>query len=124
MIKLAFALHRLPELSREEFQTYWFETHAPLVAQHAKALGIKRYVQLHTSETAINEALRASRSAPEPFDGIAELWFESESALTAAMQTPEGVAAGSALLEDERRFIDLENSPLWIAEEKVIVDEH
>lgn len=123
MIKLAFALHRLPELSREQFQTYWLETHAPLVAQHAKALGIKRYVQSHTSETGINEALRASRRAPEPFDGIAELWFESEAALTAAMQTPEGVAAGSALLEDERRFIDLEKSPLWIVEEKVIVDQ-
>ena len=123
MIKLAFTLHRLPELSREQFQTYWSETHAPLVAQHAKALGIKRYVQLHTSDAEINEALRASRGAPEPFDGIAELWFESEATLTAAMQTPEGIAAGSALLEDERRFIDLEKSPMWIAEEKVVVDE-
>ena len=123
MIKLAFALHRLPELSREQFQTYWFETHAPLVAQHAKALGIQRYVQLHTSDTEINEALRASRGAPEPFDGIAEIWFESEAALTEAMQTPEGITAGKALLEDERRFIDLEKSPMWIAEEKVIGDE-
>jgi len=39
------------------------------------------------------------------------------------MQTPEGITAGSALLEDERRFIDLEKSPLWIAEEKVVVDD-
>lgn len=123
MIKLAFTLHRLPELSREQFQTYWSETHAPLVAEHAKALGIKRYVQLHTSDTETNEALRASRGAPEPFDGIAELWFESEATLTEAMQTPEGITAGKALLEDERRFIDLEKSPMWIAEEKVIVDE-
>ena len=32
MIKLTYALVRLPHLSREAFQTYWFETHAPLVA--------------------------------------------------------------------------------------------
>jgi len=121
MIKLAFALHRLPELSREEFQTYWFETHGPLVARHAKELGIERYVQLHTSSTPLNEALRASRGAPQPFDGIAELWFESESAMAASMQTPEGIAAGRALLEDERRFIDLERSPLWLAEERVVI---
>ena len=89
MIKLAFTLHRLPELSREQFQTYWSETHAPLVAEHAKALGIKRYVQLHTSDTETNEALRASRGAPEPFDGIAELWFDSEEAFRSAMDSPE-----------------------------------
>jgi len=121
MIKLVFPLHRLPALSREEFQAYWRETHAPLVAKHAGALGIERYIQVHTATTPINDGLRASRGGPEPYDGIAELWFESEAALAASMQTPEGAAAGRALLEDERRFIDLERSPLWIAEEHVIV---
>jgi uncharacterized protein (TIGR02118 family) len=121
MIKLVFPLHRLPELTREQFQAYWFETHAPLVAQHAEALGIKRYVQVHTATTPLNEVLRASRGGPESFDGIAELWFESEAAIAASMQTPEGAAAGRALLEDERRFIDLERSPLWLGGERVIV---
>ena len=48
MIKLTFCLRRLPHLSREQFQTYWREQHAPLVAKHAKTLGVLRYVQLHT----------------------------------------------------------------------------
>ncbi|MFT5776135.1 EthD domain-containing protein, partial [Hyphomonas sp.] len=30
MIKLSFCLRRLPHLSREDFQTYWREQHAPL----------------------------------------------------------------------------------------------
>ncbi len=30
MIKLTFALVRRPELTREAFQAYWFERHAPL----------------------------------------------------------------------------------------------
>jgi acyl-CoA dehydrogenase len=32
MVKLIFCLHRRPELSREQFQAYWRDRHAPLVA--------------------------------------------------------------------------------------------
>lgn len=121
MVKLSFCLRRLPALSREEFQRYWFENHAPLVKKHSEALRIKRYVQLHTLDHEQNAALRASRGAPEEYDGIAELWWDSFEDLQAAVSTPEGVAAGGDLLEDERRFIDLENSPLWVGEEKPII---
>ena len=48
MIKLVFCLRRLPQLSREEFQRYWFERHAPLVRSHAAALKIRRYVNVPT----------------------------------------------------------------------------
>ena len=121
MIKLVFPLHRLPGTSRDEFQTYWREIHAPLVAKYAGALGIKRYVQVHTQSTSLDTGLRESRGGPEPYDGIAELWYESESALSESLKTPEGIAAGRALLEDERRFIDLTRSPLWFGQEHVIV---
>jgi uncharacterized protein (TIGR02118 family) len=121
MIKLAFPLHRRPELTREEFQTYWRGTHADLVAKHAAVLGIKRYVQLHTVTTVVDEGLRASRGAPEPFDGIAEIWFESEDALAASMQNPDAAVAGQELIEDERRFVDLERSPIWLGEEIEVV---
>ncbi len=72
MIKLVYCLRRLPDLSRQEFQRYWWETHGPLVLERAAALGIRRYVQVHTLDTPLNEALRASRgSAEEAFDGVA-----------------------------------------------------
>ena len=121
MIKLSFPLHRRPEFTREEFQTYWRGTHADLVAKHAAVLGIRRYVQLHTRTTPIDEGLRTSRGAPEPFDGIAELWFDSEAAIAESLQNPAAAAAGQALIEDERRFIDLERSPLWLGEEFEII---
>ena len=38
MIKLTFCLVRLPHLSREAFQNYWYGTHAPLVASVAETL--------------------------------------------------------------------------------------
>jgi uncharacterized protein (TIGR02118 family) len=122
MIKLIFSLHRLPHLSRAEFQRYWHDVHGPLVRRHAAALRIRRYVQSHTLGTPLNDALRASRGGPETYDGHAELWWESLDDLQAALATPEGQRAGLELLEDERRFIDLEQSPLGIVEETPIVD--
>ncbi|HXJ32852.1 MAG TPA: EthD domain-containing protein [Candidatus Eisenbacteria bacterium] len=121
MTKLVFCLRRLSHLSREEFQRYWFDRHAPLVRSHAAALRIRRYVQTHTLSHPLNEALQASRGGPEAFDGVAELWWDGPDDLAAATATPEGRAAGAALLEDERKFIDLERSPLFVATERPIV---
>ncbi len=89
--------------------------------QHAEALGIERYVQLHTLEDPLNDALRASRGGPEPYDGIAELWWRSREALEAAFRSPAGQKAALLLLEDEKRFIDLPRSPLWVGEERVVL---
>jgi uncharacterized protein (TIGR02118 family) len=121
MMKLVFPLRRLPRLSRAEFQKYWFEVHGPLVRAQADALGIQRYVQLHTLEDSLNDALRASRGGPEPYDGIAELWWRSREELEAAIRSPAGQKAALLLLEDERNFIDLPRSPLWIGQERLIL---
>lgn len=120
MIKLTFCLHRLPQLTRDEFQRYWHERHAPLVEKNRAALRIRRYVQLHTAATPFNDAIREGRSAPEGYDGVAELWWDSVDDIQAATATPEGRAAGLDLLEDERKFIDLPRSPLFFGAEKPI----
>lgn len=123
MIKLTFCLHRLPSLSRDEFQRYWREQHAPLVAHHAATLRIRRYVQTHSLPDGdpVNAGLRASRGGPEDYDGVAELWWDSLDDLAAATASDEGRAASLALLEDERRFIDLARSPLWLGREHVVI---
>ena len=121
MIKLVFCLTRLPHLSRAEFQRHWRDRHGPLVLDAAKALGIRRYVQVHTLDTPANEAFRRGRGGPEAYDGVAELWFDSLETLAAAGATPEGRAAGRRLVEDERTFIDLTRSPVQVALEHEIV---
>ena len=121
MVKLVFCARRLPELSRDEFQRYWRETHGPLVRRHAAALRIRRYVQVHTLDHPMQDALRASRGGPEAYDGVAELWWDSLEDLAAAQADPAGRAAGRALLEDERRFIDLAHSPLFVGPEHAVV---
>jgi hypothetical protein len=119
MIKLTYALVRLPHLTREAFQTYWFETHAPLVASVRDVLRIRRYVQLHSLPADLSEPLRRTRGGPEGFDGVAQLWWDSFEEMT-GRDDPAAAEAGRLLLEDERKFIDLARSPLWWGEEKAI----
>jgi uncharacterized protein (TIGR02118 family) len=122
MIKFVYCLSRLPHLSRADFQLYWRETHGPLVGGHARALRIRRYVQVHTLENPINDGLRESRGTLEPYDGVAELWWDSTEDLIEAAASPDGRKAAQDLLEDERRFIDLKRSALWIGEEHPVVE--
>jgi uncharacterized protein (TIGR02118 family) len=122
VVKLVFCLRRLPRMSLEEFQRYWLETHGPLVRTHAATLRIKRYVQVHTLDSPANEALRRSRNAGEPYDGVAEAWWNSIEDLAAANASPEGREAARELLEDERKFVDLSRSALWVGEEHPIID--
>ena len=124
MLKLTFCLRRLPALTAAEFHDYWLNKHGPLVRRLQPALGMVRYVQVHRLEDALEvllgDGMRKARGAPEPYDGIAELWWESEETYRAARRTPEAREAGRLLLEDEAKFIDLARSPLWLNREHEI----
>jgi hypothetical protein len=121
MIKIAFCLRRLPQLSHEEFRRYWYEHHAPLVRKHQKVLRIARYIQLHSELGDLTDKLRGFRSSPEPFDGIAEVWYQTREALETLGKDPDARAASRELLEDETRFIDLSRSPIWVGKEEAII---
>jgi uncharacterized protein (TIGR02118 family) len=121
MIKLVFCLRRKPGLSLEEFQRYWLDIHAPLVASHREALGIRRYIQLHSDLGEVSQRMAERRGTPEPYDGIAELWYDSREVIAARATDPAARAAAKALAEDEARFIDHATSPVWIGEEHQII---
>ena len=122
MIKLVFMVRRREGITREEFQRYWKEEHAELVQRHAGLLRIRRYVQTHARDTDLDDALAGSRgSEPRQYDGVAELWWDSIDDLVQAATSEEGQTAQQALLEDERRFIDLANSPIWLGEEIAVI---
>lgn len=121
MFKITFCLRRLPELTAEQFDSYWRDTHGPLVRAHADVLRILRYVQSTRFSSELADVAARVRGAPEPFDGVAELWFDSQKEFEAGFATAEGRAAGKELLEDEKRFIDLKNSPIWVATERQII---
>lgn len=122
MVKLMFCLRKLPSLSTGQFQEYWLNKHAPLVRTVAPVLKIRRYVQCHHFVDArLAPAIAARGGSVTPYDGVAELWWDSLEELIAAGSTSEGLAAGQKLLEDERRFIDLGQSPLFFAWEREII---
>jgi len=121
MVKLTFCVRRLASMAPDVFHRYWREQHGPLVLRHAEALGMRRYVQSHALGGGVSDGLRASRGAAAPFDGIAEAWWDSLEALAGATASEAGRRASVELLEDERRFIDLASSALWLNEEHVLL---
>ena len=124
MIKMIYCVRRLPEMNHDEFYRYWLEKHGPLVRERASAMKIKRYIQCHTipdsQDSPLNQVLRQSRGLKEPFDGAAELWWESMDDLKAGVGTPDGAKAAAELLEDEKNFIDFSRSSIFFVEEHEI----
>ncbi len=117
MIKLIMCLTRHPDLSREAFQTYWLENHGSFFMQNAATMRAKKYVQSHTVATPLNDGFRTSRGMQPEYDGVAEVWFESEQDLMEAMGSPDFENLAAALLEDESRFIDHSKSSAFIVQE-------
>jgi uncharacterized protein (TIGR02118 family) len=116
--RLTYALHRLPGMSREEFQHYWWNTPGLLVREHAAAR-LRRYVQVHTSPDAETYPARAARGAPEPYDGVAILWYDDS---LPGRNPEEAARIGPLIRDDEAKFIDHSRSPLWVGREVVIID--
>lgn len=122
MIKLAFCIRRLPGMSRDEFQDYWRNRHADLVMSLQPAIGFKRYVQFHGGYDKLSTKAAEFRQSPEPYDGIAELWWEDEETMIKASSSKAARAGFAVLYEDEKNFIDLANSPMWYGTEHVIYE--
>lgn len=117
MIKFVMCITRHPDMTRDEFKDYWKNNHGPFFMQNAAAMNAKKYVQSHIVDTPLNEGLRASRGMLPAYDGVAEVWFESEETLMQGMSSPEGEKLAAALLEDEGNFIDHAKSTAFIVEE-------
>ena len=122
MLKLTFCLRRKAGLSLPEFQEYWLNRHGPLVRRLQPALGMVRYVQVHRRDDELGLGMAKVRGAPEPYDGVAEAWWPSLEFLQERMKDPAAQAAMAEAVEDEARFIDFARSPIWLGEERVIID--
>ena len=77
--------------------------------------GVLRYTQSHRVDDPAYDPSR--RGMEPPYDGVAEVWWESEEALAAASASDAGRRANAEVLADEAGFIDLPASPLWLAHE-------
>ncbi len=121
MIKLVYVIRRRADLTPAAFRTRWL-SHGPLVSEVAEAIRARRYIQSHTIDTPLNAMLADSRGMAEGYDGITEVWWDNMEELVAGMSSAESLDAQRRLLADEREFIDLENSFVFLTEEHPIFD--
>jgi uncharacterized protein (TIGR02118 family) len=92
MVKLVLLFRKRGDLTFEQFLAHWREVHIPLVI---KIPNIRRYVISPVIGTP------SGSSGQQDFDGMAELWFDSEEAARTSLDTPETIATGI----DGRNFI-------------------
>lgn len=96
MTKVLVLLTKKDGMSREDFRRYWREVHGPM---GERMPGVRRYVQNHVLADGA------------PFDGVAELWFDSpadmqaaftsEAAQEAARDVPNFLAAQQVVIVEE-----------------------
>lgn len=110
MVKLMAALRRRPDMTSEQFHHYWRNVHGPIV------LGVKdfmrhvrRYIQCHTLPSNV-----AFPSQTPPYDGVAELWFDSAEEAIKAFTEPKYL---EIIRPDEPKFLDLAACNVFLTEE-------
>lgn len=94
--KAVILLKRRSDMSHDEFRTWWLEEHAPLAAQLPRV----RRITFNLAQDG------------GAFDGVSELWFDSQADFEAAYATDLGkaVAADSlAHLDDRQRLFVTEH---------------
>ena len=67
------------------------------------------------------ETEQKSRGISQEYDGIAEIWWESEEDFIEAINSPEGRKLRTVFLDDEANFLDFGRSAAFFTEEHVLV---
>jgi uncharacterized protein (TIGR02118 family) len=112
MIKLIVAVKRRVGMGVEDFHKHWRTTHAGLIRSTPVCRKyIRKYVQCHT-------VAQEYQDGDAPFDGTAELWFDSVADMDAFYQHPEYL---SKIRPDELNFADLAGCKFFVTAEEPIL---
>lgn len=83
--KIISFIWRGPTLPGDRFYTYWQETHAPLLKTVPE---FWRHIQGYVQNHPVIAARGLGGGAPDRFDGVTQLWFESDAAAVRAFSEP------------------------------------
>lgn len=119
-VKATYLLTRRDDLTQAQCHETWLNDHGPLVASFAGPLSMAKYVQSHAVAPDVNAGIQAGRNYEPPLDGITEVWVNSLEEMGAGGDAARD--AGAALVEDERRFVQMDKSRLFLTREHVIFD--
>lgn len=110
MIKGIATAARRADFEEAAFHQYWKTVHGPLALQMSN---LRRYVQSH----------RLSQPLPGfeqvPYDGVAEVWFDTLDELVNLPQNPQYQAGAQA---DEPKFLDMSKLAFMATREHVVID--
>ncbi len=116
MVKLVALLRRRPDLTHDDFLRHWRERHVPLL------LGLPdftRHLRRYVHGVPAG-AFAADATGMEPWDGAAEMWFESAEDMGRAFALPCYL---DTIRADEARFLDLPRCAALVVREMVILDD-
>ncbi len=105
MSKVMFVIQRRPDLTRQQCLAEWSGERHVSVLQELP--GLTKWRQNHVT----------ADSGESICDGIGELWFDDDHAMTAALNSPQMGAA----VEDARNFLDMDQTGMILVEEKTII---
>jgi uncharacterized protein (TIGR02118 family) len=108
MIKTIALAHKKTGLTREEYNKYWLENHAPMAAKLIPYM--KRYVQNHFIEVP---------GLTYEGDGIVEMWYDD---IEAWQKSKQAVFSNQELAKDAANFAQMRSGYFWVVEEHVIID--
>ena len=106
MVKLVYIITPKAGMSRDDFQRYWLETHAPIVKEIPR---LERYV--------INVFRPRSDDTSPAIGGVAEQWFASAEAMRAAF----GTAAAQRARADIPNFAEVAETVSGLVDEHIVV---
>lgn len=113
MIKLIICASRKDGISREQFNAYWRDHHGPLVKGVTEfARHVRKYVQCHLVEDSVPFGI------PSPYDGVAELWFDSVEAASNAFKEPKYL---EIIRADELKFVNPRKCITFVSEERQVI---
>ncbi len=114
MVKLIACLKRKPGMTLQEFHRYWKEEHGPLVKSVPEWF---RYVQKLVQSHTIEGPVPGFPDLEAPFDGFAEIWFDSLEDVERAFTAPRYL---EIIRPDEAHFLDIPNCKVAVVEEVLI----
>ena len=114
MIKLIVAVRKRADLSVEAFQEHWRTRHSELVRNcPATEKYVRKYVQCHTLADQYGDGA-------VPFDGTAELWFDSVEDKDAFFSDPDYLRDVNP---DEATFADMTETVFFVTAEQTVFDQ-
>src|SRR5262245_4686415 len=99
MVKMVAGLRRRAGMAPEEVRRHWRESHGPLTLRLPEFnRHIRRYVQMHP----VDLPMPADATGQEPWDGVAEMVFESFEAMQRCFSEKQYL---DHVRPDEQRFL-------------------